>query len=595
MRKVLDIVLRAFDRLSKVGKKTLAVYTASLIVITGFDALALIILARFFQESESLTSAAPVSAYLPVGIVTILFLARSLLSTGVSYLAISRFAEQEVLIGNENYANIEKLPWAHRKNLRQSDYFSLIDRGPNILVQGLMLSSATVVAESVAALVIIGVLFVTQPVTALISLVYFVIVILLQHRILSVASTNAGSMMYKATASTYDYMGDGAKFSKILQVMPSMSFSDCLAKERSSLATARAKVNFLSTLPRYFMETILAVGFIFIAGFVFILQGPDKVLPAISLFAAAGFRLLPIFNRIQGGVLSCFSYEPLVQESMDLEDKVNLWIEQSKKQTIESDNSDLKESMSKPDSVCNPKFVMQMVNVSYRHEDSKDFSVLNANLDFEFGKQYALVGPSGSGKTTLVDMCVGLLAPNTGEVLWNQDIRPSVAYVQQETSISIGSVFQNIALEWSDERVSTERSSAAIKSVKLEAYFDDNGKRYASNSIDFENLTGSLSGGQKQRLGLARAFYRDANFIVLDEATSALDSTLEREIMQVVEGLRGKATVILIAHRLSTIQNADEIIYLEQGRVIGKGNFAELMLSVPAFREQVESGEITSR
>jgi ABC-type multidrug transport system fused ATPase/permease subunit len=590
MRSIILLARQSFSRLTPKGQRTLTLFTLSLILVSGLDAMALLILAKFFQNVEEFQNSSSSNAYQSIGIVIFLFLLRSVLSTGVSFLGITRFANEEVYIGQQNYARIEKMAWASRKRFKQSDYFTLIDRGPNILVQGLMLSSSTVVAESASALVIVGVLFITQPLTAFISLFYFLIVILVQHKLLSVASSNAGSEMNRSTASTYDFMSDASKFSKILEVMPSSSFRGNLEGERMSLAVARAKVNFLATLPRYFMETILALGFVFIAVFVALLQGEERVLPAIALFAAAGFRLLPIFNRIQGGILSCFSYEPIVRECLLLEQDVII-DEKTTLDSIELANSSQEQSISNEiEKDFGEKTVLKLVSVSYSHLNESKFELKDINLELESGKQYALVGPSGAGKTTLIDVILGLLTPNSGTLRWNPDITISMAYVPQETDISIGNLFQNIALEWDIDKVDKARANNAMSKVRLNSNFDELGNRFSDKKTIPENLLAELSGGQKQRLGLARAFYRNPNFIVLDEATSALDATLEHEIMSVIEDLRADVTTVIIAHRLSTIKNVDQVIYLENGQILGSGKFHDLIEMLPSFKRQVELG-----
>ena len=102
-----------------------------------------------------------------------------------------------------------------------------------------------------------------------------------------------------------------------------------------------------------------------------------------------------------------------------------------------------------------------------------------------------------------------------------------------------------------------------------------------------------MSGGQRQRLGLARAIYRESKIMILDEATSSLDAITESKVMETVKSLRGKTTVIIVAHRLSTIKNADQVIYLEGGKVLGMGTFNELRKNLPQFEEQVRLGRLT--
>jgi ABC-type multidrug transport system fused ATPase/permease subunit len=100
------------------------------------------------------------------------------------------------------------------------------------------------------------------------------------------------------------------------------------------------------------------------------------------------------------------------------------------------------------------------------------------------------------------------------------------------------------------------------------------------------------SGGQRQRIGLARALYREPSLLVLDEVTSALDTETENFVMQHVQSLHGRATVIIVAHRLTTVQNADKVIYIEDGVVLGIGTFEELRQSLPQLRRQIELGTL---
>jgi ABC-type multidrug transport system fused ATPase/permease subunit len=211
------------------------------------------------------------------------------------------------------------------------------------------------------------------------------------------------------------------------------------------------------------------------------------------------------------------------------------------------------------------------------------------NLCFREGFQYAIVGPSGAGKTTLIDICLGLLTPQKGEVLLNfKASGDSFGYVPQDTHISSASIAGNVALEWDSSVIDFDKVRDALSVAHLEEYFNSNLEDKRLN----ENFN-RMSGGQRQRLGLARALYRDSKFLLLDEATSSLDAIMESKVMETVRLLRGNTTVIIVAHRLTTIRDADQVIYLDGGKVLGVGTFTELQSTLPEFEEQVRLGLLT--
>jgi ABC-type bacteriocin/lantibiotic exporter with double-glycine peptidase domain len=199
------------------------------------------------------------------------------------------------------------------------------------------------------------------------------------------------------------------------------------------------------------------------------------------------------------------------------------------------------------------------------------------------GLQYAIVGPSGAGKTTLVDICLGLLQPQTGNVSCSSDA--IISYVPQETHIARLSLEQNIALEWDSNKIDAVRMKDSIDAAQLAKVLEGR----ASTS----ELSGqALSGGQKQRIGLARAIYRNPSLLFLDEVTSALDAETEHAVMSSIEQLRGSITVVIVAHRLSTVQHADQVIYIDDGKVLGMGTFEELRKSIPQLQRQIELGTL---
>jgi ABC-type multidrug transport system fused ATPase/permease subunit len=227
---------------------------------------------------------------------------------------------------------------------------------------------------------------------------------------------------------------------------------------------------------------------------------------------------------------------------------------------------------------------------------AKDLPVIqDISFDIAPGAKVAIVGPSGAGKTTCFEIATGFRLPNSGTALIDgQDPRLLLEYghgaigiVPQRPHLISGSLAENVSLA-SSSQTDLEKAAECLKLAGLHAYSNP-----GALEMNVEPDAGQLSGGEIQRLGIARALYRDPGILFLDEATSALDAETEAQISKVLDGLRGKMTVVLIAHRLSTVMNADKIIYLDKGRVVAEGTFSELQNKVPDFAKAVELMGIT--
>jgi ABC-type multidrug transport system fused ATPase/permease subunit len=210
----------------------------------------------------------------------------------------------------------------------------------------------------------------------------------------------------------------------------------------------------------------------------------------------------------------------------------------------------------------------------------------------------AFVGESGSGKTTLVNLIVGLIPVDGGEILVNSqrlrdlnifDYQSKIGYITQDPVIFNGSIFENVTL-WADKtgdnmsRFEETCKKASIWHFIQEAENKENTK-LGNNGIQ-------VSGGQKQRIGIARELFKDIEILVMDEATSALDSKTEREIQENIDSLKGQYTILMIAHRLSTVRNADLIVMMENGCIEDLGAFEDLEQRNLRFRKMVELQEI---
>jgi len=571
VREILKLTTLGFRALTRRGKKVLVLYGVGLSFLSLLDAAALGILAKsFLAVSENSETRVTFEAQ-PLIFVVVLFLVRSILSTAISYVGLREFAKEETILGQAAFHRFINAAWTDVRLWKQSKLIMDVDRAPNGLVQGFLLLVVTILSEVASAFVIFAMLLILQPITAISTIIFFISVAILQHKWLSKASSRAGKAIVDHVNFTYDLLNDAFAVSKILRIMPSNSLENVLKDSRSALSLARAKSNFFAMLPRYFMESILAIGFVVVAAATYYISGSAQVFPAITVFAAAGFRLLPIINRIQGLILALFSAHPLASEALrsQIELGSDLPIDGTRQiQNRLEDNA-----------------MLSLSDVCFKFPDSNKNVLQGINLQFQRGKQYAIVGPSGSGKTTLLDLIIGLIEPSSGTVQRNSQV---IGYVPQDTHLTSGTISENVALEWNSATIDESNVSRSVTSARLEEIVD----RVEADSqlTKIGNVSLNMSGGQKQRIGLARALYRNPTLLALDEATSALDTETEHQVMQTVSHLRGNMTTIIIAHRLSTVQHADQVIYLEDGIVRGIGTFTELRKSVPNFARQVEIG-----
>jgi ABC-type multidrug transport system fused ATPase/permease subunit len=215
------------------------------------------------------------------------------------------------------------------------------------------------------------------------------------------------------------------------------------------------------------------------------------------------------------------------------------------------------------------------------------------SLQIRPGELVAFVGPSGAGKTTLIDLILGVLNPGSGRVeisgctpLAAIEKWPGcIGYVPQDVVIFNGTIRENIALGFDSEFVSDVQISEALKVAHLKEFVQSLPEGLDTRVGDRGT---KLSGGQRQRLGIARAMYTKPKLLVLDEATSSLDGKTESAISESISELAGNVTVILIAHRLSTVRNADQVVYINEGKIVQTGSFEEVRRKVTNFDIQAK-------
>ncbi len=241
---------------------------------------------------------------------------------------------------------------------------------------------------------------------------------------------------------------------------------------------------------------------------------------------------------------------------------------------------------------------IRLSGVSFTYPGASTPSLDGVDLTIRKGTAHGLVGGTGSGKTTLVDLILGLLVPREGTLLVDGEEvagprvpgwRRHVGYVPQEIFLTDESVACNVAFGLPVERIDRERVEWASKVAQLDEFVD-------TLAEGFDTVIGEagvrLSGGQRQRIGIARALYQDPALLILDEGTSALDGVTEARVIQAIQALEPRKTIIWIAHRFASIRDCDEIHVLERGRIIAQGRFEDLMESNERFRAMAQSAPV---
>lgn len=333
-------------------------------------------------------------------------------------------------------------------------------------------------------------------------------------------------------------------------------------------------------VPRILIETTLVV---FIVSFVaisqlFLSRNTDTLISSLSVFAVASIRLLPAASQVMGTLGELQSYRYTV-------DVLYADLQEAEKQLAEHEASystlnQIKLRNSGSSMPFDDK--IRLSQVAYRYSPDLAPAINGISLEIKKGESIAFIGKSGAGKTTLVDIILGLLTPQSGDItvdgisIYN-DLRAwqnLVGYIPQSIFLLDDTVERNIAFGIPDHLIDHGRLEQAIAAAQLEELVAQlpNGihTRIGERGV-------MLSGGQRQRIGIARALYHEREILVLDEATSALDNETEKKVGEAIQALSGEKTVIIIAHRLSTVEHCDRVYLLEIGALKKSGSYADVV------------------
>jgi ABC-type multidrug transport system fused ATPase/permease subunit len=321
------------------------------------------------------------------------------------------------------------------------------------------------------------------------------------------------------------------------------------------------RYNLFNNTPKLLIETVCMAGLLTYI-LVLIISGSD-VSGMVSLFAAFGIaamRLLPAANRINNQLTSMAFNEPFFFNVSD-----NL-IEETN-----DENTDISYAVAPNEKLPVTRGV-SLDNITYHYPNSDTLIFDKASVSFPIGKSIGIVGSSGAGKTTLIDILLGLLNLQGGRVLADDiDIKTryrewlaNIGYIPQMIFLLDADIRKNVAFGIPDEEIDEDKLWYALREAQLDEFVKGLPEG-VNTGIGERGIR--LSGGQRQRIGIARALYNDPEVLILDEATSALDNDTEAAIMESINRLHGRKTLIIIAHRLQTIEKCDMVYRVEDGKI----------------------------
>ena len=321
------------------------------------------------------------------------------------------------------------------------------------------------------------------------------------------------------------------------------------------------KYTLLNSIPKLMIETVCIAGIV-IYMIVLIVTGTEitDMLPILTVFAAAVVRLMPCATRINNQLTNIVYFEPfLMGVSDNLQDEIN---------GKNVDMSFAKEN----DEKLQVKREIKVSDITYAYPNTEKLIFNHADMTIPIGKSVGVVGTSGAGKTTVIDILLGLLEVKTGTVYADDvDIKTeyrswlkNVGYIPQMIFMLDDTIRRNVAFGVPVDKIDEERLWKVLKEAQLDEFIKTLPEGLET-SIGERGIR--LSGGQRQRIGIARALYNDPEVLILDEATSALDTDTEAAIMDAINSLHGKKTLVIIAHRLQTIEKCDMIYRVEDGKV----------------------------
>lgn len=431
---------------------------------------------------------------------------------------------------------------------------------------GLILALLQLCSEAIVFVCLVAVSFVTDIWMTVTVTVLLVVVLAVVKCILKPIMKKAGEENQDYYSGLYKWIDQSVMGIKEIKVAGKENyFINEYSKCGAGYVGAVQRYNLYNATPRLLIETVAIVGMLLYM-MIQLLNGTavENIMPQVAALAVAAMRLIPCANRINNYLTSIAYFEPFFMGVSDnlqeeIRDESINYDEEAYKQKVEVEKLEIKNNI-------------QLKDIVYKYPNTEVLIFDHADMEIPIGKSVGIVGTSGAGKTTVVDILLGLLQLQSGQILADgmevrehyQSWLKNIGYIPQTIFMVDSTIRKNVAFGYVDEDIDDEKVWRALKEAQLDEFVKGLPEGL-DTSIGERGIR--ISGGQRQRIGIARALFEDPEVLVLDEATSALDNDTEAAIMDSINRLHGRKTLIIIAHRLQTIEKCDMVYRVENGKV----------------------------
>ncbi|MDE5910010.1 MAG: ABC transporter ATP-binding protein/permease [Lachnospiraceae bacterium] len=431
---------------------------------------------------------------------------------------------------------------------------------------GLILSLLQLFSEGIVFICLVGVSFVTDIWMTITVTVVLVAALAVIKCVLKPIMKKAGEENQDYYSGLYKWIDQSVMGIKEIKIANKENyFINEYAKCGAGYVNAVQRYNLYNATPRLLIETLAIAGMIFYMMFQ-LMRGAavTDIMPQVVALGVAAMRLIPCANRINNHLTSISYFEPFF---MGVSDNLQ---EEIRDESIVYDESAYQKKMEVEKLNIEDKILLKDIVFKYPNTETLIFD--HANMEIPIGQAVGIVGTSGAGKTTVVDILLGLLHVQEGQILADgvevrqhyQSWLKNIGYIPQTIFMIDSTIRKNVAFGFADEDIDDDKVWRALGEAQLDEFVKGLPEGL-DTSIGERGIR--ISGGQRQRIGIARALFEDPEVLVLDEATSALDNETEAAIMDSINRLHGKKTLIIIAHRLQTIEKCDMVYRVENGKV----------------------------